>query len=95
MFEKLTHLLVRRHSKLKNWHAVWNVGKFIAMLARKNEKLARFWHADTQTRKPLWHETTSARKPRWQAGTHGTWFSKLINKYLYDFEGLQKKTIFL
>ena len=65
------------------------------MLARKNEKLARFWHVVTQARKPLWHETTSARKPRWHSGTRGTRFGKLVNKYLFDFEGLQKKTIFL
>ena len=47
MSEKLACLLARWHAKLKNWHAVQHVGMFIDTLARKNEKLARFWHVGT------------------------------------------------
>ena len=43
MFEKLARRLARSHAKLKHWHAAWHFG----MLARKNEKLARFWHIGT------------------------------------------------
>ena len=90
MFEKLAHLLARRHAKLKYWHVLWHVGTFIGTLARKNEKLARFYHVHTQgtlTRKPRWHASTSPRKlrldasklsciTRWHGGTFGTRFSK-------------------
>ena len=42
MFEKLVRVLARLHAKLKHWHAVWHVGRFIGKLARKNEKLIYF-----------------------------------------------------
>ena len=49
MLENLTHHLAR-HAKLKHWHAVWHVGTFIEIFARKNEKFARFWQVGTQAR---------------------------------------------
>ena len=52
MFENLACLLTRWHANLKNRHAVWYVDTFISTLARKNEKLARFWHVGMQAR---WH----------------------------------------
>ena len=45
MFKKLARLLAHWHASLKHWYAVWHVGTFIGTLTRKNEKLARFWHA--------------------------------------------------
>ena len=43
MFEKLARRLTRWHAKLKRWHPVQHFGT----VARKNEKLARRWQADT------------------------------------------------
>ena len=65
MFGKLARSLAVWYAKLKHWHALWQVGTFIDTLARKNDKLARFWHAGKEV---LWHsntlERTLARKPR-------------------------------
>ena len=41
------HALRRLHAKLKNRHTF---GTFIGTLARKNEKLARFWQVGTLAR---------------------------------------------
>ena len=49
MFEKLARLLASWHSKLKHWHLILQVGTFIGTLSPKDEKLARFWHADYHT----------------------------------------------
>ena len=48
MFEQLARLIA--------------VGTFIYTLARKNEKLARFWHVGTQTR---WHINQAGTQARW------------------------------
>ena len=53
----------------------WHVGTFIGTLARKNEKLARFWHVGTLARGHIHHAGTY--------GTHGTRFSKL-SRSLYQ-----------
>ena len=55
--EKLARHLAHWHAKLKHWNAVWHAG----MLARKNEKLARFWHVGTQSRWYVNHAGTQAR----------------------------------
>ena len=68
---KLARRLARSHAKLKHWHVVWHFGT----LARRNEKLARFWHVGTQTR---WHVDHVGMQARGHAGTHGTQFSKLF-----------------
>ena len=62
-------------SQLKHWLAVWYVGTFISTLARKNEKLARFWDVGTQAR---WHVNHAGTQVRWYVGTYGTSFSKLL-----------------
>ena len=35
---------------MARWHVYWHAGTFIGTLARKNKKLARFWHVGTQAR---------------------------------------------
>ena len=62
MFENLARLLTRWHVNLKHWHAVWHVGTLIGTLARKNEKLARFWYVGTQAR---WHINHAGTQARW------------------------------
>ena len=47
----------------------WHVSTFIGTLARKNEKLPRFWHIDTFVCGHVNHAGTY--------GTHGPRFSKL------------------
>ena len=74
---KLVRLLALWHANLKHWHAVRHVGTFIVTLARKIEKLARFWHVATKAR---WHASRLTRIPRCHAGTCGTRFSKLLKK---------------
>ena len=61
MFEKLARLLPRWDATLKYWHVVWYVGTFIGTLARKNDKLALFWHFGMLARKPRWHARALAR----------------------------------
>ena len=58
---------------LSHWHVYWHVGK----LARKNEKLSRFWHVGML---PCGHVGQAGTY-----GTHRTRFSKLVinNHYLY------------
>ena len=85
MFEKLARLLASWHTKVKNWHAIWhvrasssNISTLIGTLARKNGKLASFWHIGTQGRLHVNHTGTQAR---WQSDyfvTHGRLFSKLV-----------------
>ena len=48
IFEKLARHLARWQAKLKHCHAVWHVGTFIGLLARKIEQLAHFLHVGTQ-----------------------------------------------
>ena len=69
MFEKLARFLARWQAKLKHWHGLWNVGAFIGTLARKNEKVARFWHEGMLACKPNWHVSTLGRRPHVHAGT--------------------------
>ena len=69
MSEKLARLLARWHAKLKHWHATWHVSTFIGTLARENEKLARFWHDDTQAR---WHVNHAGTQACWHVDHVGT-----------------------
>ena len=73
---------------MKNWHTFWHVGTpswkigmpystFIDMLARKDEKLACFWHICIQAH---WHINHTGTQVCWHVdhiGTYGMWFSKL------------------
>lgn len=64
IFDKFSHFLALWHNKLKHWHAVSYVGKFVGTLTRKNQQLACFQHVGTQTR---WHINHAA------AGTQARW----------------------
>ena len=81
-FDKLVRLLVGEVEKLArlldvgtpSWIigtplARWYVGKFIGTLARRNEKLVRFWHFGALARGHVDHAG--------KHGTHGMRFSKL------------------
>ena len=73
MFEKLVRQVKKLASPLERWHAVWHVTMFIGTLARKNEKLAHFWHVGTQApwyinhadTQALWHLNHSGTQARW------------------------------
>ena len=51
------------------WEAFWHVGTFIGMLARKNEKLARFCHVGRQVSWHLNHAGMQARSHVDHVGT--------------------------
>ena len=57
-----------------------HVGTFMGTLVRKNEKLARFWHAGTLARKPRWHVdhiVTPARMARDLANLSASYLKRL------------------
>ena len=63
MFEKLARHLARWHAKTKH-------DKQNGTLARKNEKLAHFWHVGMSTtlaRKHVGTKTTLERRHEWHA----------------------------
>ena len=69
MSEKLARLPACWHANLKNLHVIWHFGSQVlninmpyGTLARKNEKLARFWHVDTHAR---WHVNHARTQARW------------------------------
>ena len=62
---------------MARWHVYWHVCMFTGTLARKNEKLARFWHVGTQAHCHVNHAGTQAHWHIDHVGTLGTRFSKL------------------
>ena len=69
MFEKLARWHAKSkidtpsdtwHAKLKHWQAVWHGGT----LARKNEKLARFWHVNHTGTQARWHVNHAGTQAR-------------------------------